>query len=96
MASVTDKRVHEASGAAGRVLEYPRQRQVLLDDVLCREVCRVVPGDSTFLWVMDREDLDDQIWRTFIGCGVSEEDARAGSGRELGEIRKATTASCSA
>ena len=35
----------------------------------------------------DREDLDDQIWRTFIGCGVTDEKTpRAGSGKELQEI----------
>src|SRR2546426_7145720 len=35
----------------------------------------------------DREDLDDQIWRTFSGCGVTDEKTpRAGSGKELQEI----------
>ncbi|MEK7304575.1 MAG: DEAD/DEAH box helicase family protein, partial [Nitrospirota bacterium] len=35
----------------------------------------------------DREDLDDQIRRTFIGCGVSDEKTpRAGSGKELKEL----------
>ena len=32
----------------------------------------------------DREDLDDQIWRTFVGCGVTDENTpRAGSGKDL-------------
>lgn len=30
------------------------------------KVRRVVPGNFTFLVMTDREDLDDQIWRTFI------------------------------
>ena len=48
------------------------------------KVRRVVPGNFTFLVMTDREDLDDQIWRTFIGCGVTDEKTpRAGSGREL-------------
>ena len=34
---------------------------------------RVVPGNFTFVVMTDREDLDDQIWRTFVGCGVSDE-----------------------
>jgi type I restriction enzyme, R subunit len=35
----------------------------------------------------DREDLDDQIWRTFIGCGVADEKTpRASSGAALREI----------
>jgi type I restriction enzyme, R subunit len=48
------------------------------------KVRRVVPGNFTFLIMTDREDLDDQIWRTFIGCGVSDEKTpRASSGKEL-------------
>jgi type I restriction enzyme R subunit len=51
------------------------------------KVRRVVPGNFTFLVMTDREDLDDQIWRTFIGCGVTDEKTpRAGTGRELREI----------
>ena len=51
------------------------------------KVRRVVPGNFTFLVMTDREDLDDQIWRTFVGCGVSDEKTpRAGSGKELLEI----------
>ncbi|MDI6809505.1 MAG: type I restriction endonuclease subunit R [Candidatus Eisenbacteria bacterium] len=48
------------------------------------KVRRVVPGNFTFLLMTDRDDLDDQIWRTFIGCGVTDEKTpRAGSGKEL-------------
>ena len=51
------------------------------------KVRRVVPGNFTFLVMTDREDLDDQIWRTFIGCGVSDETTpRASSGQALQEI----------
>ena len=51
------------------------------------KVRRVTPGNFTFLIMTDREDLDDQISRTFIGCGVTDEKTpRAGSGRELREI----------
>jgi len=51
------------------------------------KVRRSVPGSFTFLVVTDREDLDDQIFRTFIGCGVADDKTpRAGSGRELQEI----------
>jgi type I restriction enzyme R subunit len=46
-----------------------------------------VPGNFTCLVMTDREDLDDQIWRTFIGCGVADEKTpRASSGKELQEI----------
>lgn len=51
------------------------------------KVRRVVRGNFTFLVMTDREDLDDQIWRTFIGCGVTDEQTpRASSGRELQQI----------
>jgi len=51
------------------------------------KVRRTVQGAFTFLLITDREDLDDQIARTFIGCGVADEKApRAASGRALQEI----------
>lgn len=51
------------------------------------KVRRVVPGNFTFVVMTDRDDLDDQIWRTFTGCGVTDEKTpRAGSGRELQEL----------
>jgi type I restriction enzyme R subunit len=51
------------------------------------KVRRVVPGNFTLLVMTDREDLDDQIWRTFIGCGVTDEKTpRAASGKDLQEI----------
>ncbi|TAK35684.1 MAG: type I restriction endonuclease subunit R [Chloroflexota bacterium] len=51
------------------------------------KVRRVVPGNFTFVVMTDRDDLDDQIWRTFIGCGVVDETVpRASSGLELKEI----------
>jgi type I restriction enzyme R subunit len=51
------------------------------------KVRRVVPGNFTFLVMTDREDLDDQLARTFVGCGVADEQSpRASSGRELQEL----------
>ena len=41
------------------------------------KVRRVVPGNFTFVVMTDREDLDDQIWRTFVGCGVRTRRRRA-------------------
>ncbi len=35
------------------------------------KVRRDVPGNFTFLLMTDREDLDDQIFRTFVGCGAT-------------------------
>jgi type I restriction enzyme R subunit len=51
------------------------------------KVRRVVPGNFTFLVMTDREDLDNQIWRTFVGCDITDEKTpRASSGKELQEI----------
>jgi len=51
------------------------------------KVRRVVPGNFTFMVMTDRTDLDDQIWRTFIGCGLTDDQTpRAGSGKDLQTI----------
>ena len=51
------------------------------------KVRRTIPGNFTFLVMTDREDLDDQISRTFVGCGVTDESTpRASSGRDLRAI----------
>src|SRR6266536_2153838 len=51
------------------------------------KVRRVVPGNFTFVLMTDREDLDDQIRRTFIGCGSADEKTpRASSGAALQEM----------
>lgn len=48
------------------------------------KVRRLVPGNFTFVIMTDREDLDDQIWRTFVGCGAADEkNPRAKSGEAL-------------
>jgi type I restriction enzyme R subunit len=51
------------------------------------KVRRYVRGNFTFLVITDREDLDNQISRTFIGCGVTDENTpRAASGSHLQEL----------
>ena len=35
-----------------------------------QKILRKVPGDWTFLILTDRTDLDDQIYKTFVGCGA--------------------------
>lgn len=52
------------------------------------KVRRYVPGNFTFVIMTDREDLDDQIWRTFVGCGMVDPKTtpRASSGAELKAI----------
>jgi type I restriction enzyme R subunit len=48
------------------------------------KVRRVVDGNFTFVMMTDREDLDNQIFRTFTGCALADENTpRAESGRVL-------------
>jgi type I restriction enzyme R subunit len=48
------------------------------------KVRRKVPGNFTFLLMTDRNDLDSQIYRTFVGCGVADDQTpRASSGDDL-------------
>jgi type I restriction enzyme R subunit len=48
------------------------------------KVRRTVPGNFTFVIMTDRTDLDSQIYRTFIGCGVADEQTpRASAGERL-------------
>jgi type I restriction enzyme R subunit len=53
--------------------------------MFAEKVRRQVPGNFTFVIMTDREDLDDQIWRTFVGCGMVDPKTtpRASSGRDL-------------
>ncbi len=49
-----------------------------------RKVLRKVAGAWTFVVVTDRQDLDDQIYKTFARCGaVTEKDAQATSSAHL-------------
>lgn len=52
------------------------------------KVRRTIPGNFTFVVMTDREDLDDQIYRTFVGCGAVDprSAARAGTGEDLRRI----------
>ncbi len=57
--------------------------------MFAEKVRRHIRGNFTFVVATDREDLDDQIFRTFIGCGIADEKTpRARSGRELKELLK--------
>ncbi len=54
-----------------------------------RKIRRKLGGNFTFLICTDREDLDKQIYNTFAGCGLVDNDqdpCRAGSGDHLQEL----------
>ena len=48
------------------------------------KVRRKLDGNFTFLLMTDRNDLDSQIYKTFIGCGIADDRTpRAASGDDL-------------
>ena len=52
----------------------------------CRKIHRKYGSNYTFLVCTDREDLDDQIYKTFAGCNLVDNDkdpCRASSGKHL-------------
>ncbi len=54
-----------------------------------RKVHRKLGGNFTFLILTDREDLDTQIYKTFAGCGVVDNDrepCRSSSGEHLSKL----------
>lgn len=53
------------------------------------KVRRKVEGNFTFLLMTDRQDLDSQVYKTFVGCDVVEKDTpRAASGADLEKLLK--------
>jgi type I restriction enzyme, R subunit len=53
------------------------------------KVRRKVPGNFTFLLMTDRHDLDDQIYKTFAGSGITGKDTpRATAGDDLERLLK--------
>ncbi len=52
-------------------------------------VRRKVEGNFTFLLMTDRHDLDDQIYKTFAGSGITgKETPRAATGDDLERLLK--------
>ena len=48
------------------------------------KVRRKLEGNFTFFLMTDRNDLDSQIYKTFVGCGIADDQTpRAGSGDDL-------------
>ena len=53
------------------------------------KVRRKLEGNFTFLLMTDRKDLDGQIYKTFVGCGIAgEKTPRAASGDDLEKLLK--------
>ena len=53
------------------------------------KVRRRLEGNFTFLLMTDRNDLDSQIYKTFVGCGIADDTTpRAASGNNLEKLLK--------
>ena len=53
------------------------------------KVRRKLEGNFTFLLMTDRNDLDGQIYKTFFGCGIADDNTpRAASGDDLEKLLK--------
>lgn len=51
-----------------------------------KKVLRKIPGNWTFLVITDREELDNQIYRSFRNTGVATEECQADSGKHLKQL----------
>jgi len=78
------RRAHPDLGRLGVFWHTPGSGKSYSMAFFAEKVRRVVSGNFTFVLMTDRDDLDDQIFRTFIGCGVADEKTpRAKSGEDL-------------
>lgn len=79
------ERAHPDLGRLGVVWHTQGSGKSYSMAFFAEKVRRTVPGNFTFVLMTDRDDLDSQIYKTFVGCGIADEQTtpRANSGREL-------------
>ncbi len=83
------ERAHPDLGRLGVVWHTQGSGKSYSMAFFAEKVRRTVPGNFTFVLMTDRDDLDRQIYKTFVGCGVADDQTpRAGSGRELEQLLK--------
>ncbi|MDP1561311.1 MAG: DEAD/DEAH box helicase family protein, partial [Pirellulaceae bacterium] len=65
------------------------KQRIQSERLFTEKVRRQVSSKFTFLFMTDRNDLDTQIFGTFVGCGVADEQTpRASNGDDLRKILK--------
>lgn len=83
------ERVHPDLGRLGVFWHTPGSGKSYSMAFFAEKVRRKIPGNFTFLVMTDRTDLDSQIYRTFVGCGVATDlTPRASSGKDLEKVLK--------
>jgi len=81
------ERVHPDLGRLGVFWHTQGSGKSYSMSFFTEKVRRKLPGNFTFLLMTDREDLDDQIYGTFIGCGIADQQTpRAASGVKLKQL----------
>lgn len=83
------ERAHPDLGRLGVVWHTQGSGKSYSMAFFAEKVRRTVEGNFTFVLMTDRDDLDSQIYKTFVGCGVADDQTpRAGSGKELEQVLK--------
>ena len=78
------ERAHPDLGRLGVVWHTQGSGKSYSMAFFAEKVRRTVEGNFTFVLMTDRDDLDSQIYKIFVGCGVADDQTpRAGSGKEL-------------
>ena len=83
------ERAHPDIGRLGVVWHTQGSGKSYSMAFFAEKVRRTVEGNFTFVLMTDRDDLDSQIYKTFVGCGLADNQTpRAGSGKELKQLLK--------
>ncbi len=78
------ERAHPDLGRLGVVWHTQGSGKSYSMAFFAEKVRRTVPGNFTFVLMTDRNDLDSQIYKTFVGCGIADDNTpRADSGKDL-------------
>lgn len=81
------ERAHPDLGRLGVVWHTQGSGKSYSMAFFAEKVRRTVPGNFTFVLMTDRDDLDGQIYKTFVGCGVADEQTpRATDGKALKQL----------
>ena len=83
------ERAHPALGRLGVFWHTQGSGKSYSMAFFAEKVRRKLEGNFTFLLMTDRKDLDSQIYKTFIGCGIANNQTpRAASGDDLEKLLK--------
>jgi type I restriction enzyme R subunit len=68
------ERAHPELGRLGVVWHTQGSGKSYSMAFFAEKVRRTLEGNFTFVLMTDRDDLDSQIYKTFVGCGVADEE----------------------